>query len=258
MSRAIRPLIWLAFLAGLAFLLVQRMRQQAFPSSLVVPGNLHVEHFRSAKRHLRRVYADMQYTFYCDCPYAHGKINLGACAFKSQDPHLMQRAQRVEWEHIVPAAVFGGNLAAWRFGHPQCVRKGRKYRGRRCARKASEEFRHMEADLYNLVPSVGEINAARGRLPIAMQEEKATKVYGDCMTSIGPSSLQPREKIRGFIARVYLYMDAAYPGNGIIKDARERQIFTEWHRRYPPDAHERLRARRIERIQKNSNPWIGT
>lgn len=66
------------------------------------------------------------------------------------------------WEHIVPAHAFGQSFKEWREGHPECVnRKGKLFRGRNCAQKVNIKFRYMQADMYNLVLAMGEINSLR-------------------------------------------------------------------------------------------------
>ena len=72
------------------------------------------------------------------------------------------RANRLEWEHIVPAQAFGQSFIEWTEGHPDCIdSKGETYKGRKCASKANEQFELMEADMYNLVPAIGEVNGDR-------------------------------------------------------------------------------------------------
>ena len=75
-------------------------------------------------------------------------------------PEHQKRAKRVEWEHVVPAENFGRFFSEWRDGSPECVdSKGRSFKGRKCAEKASREYRFMQADLYNLYPAIGAVNA---------------------------------------------------------------------------------------------------
>jgi endonuclease I len=51
-----------------------------------------------------------------------------------------------------------------------------------------------------------------------------------------------------------MYMDWAYPGHGIISRSNQK-LFEAWNRAAPVD--DRERARRIEAIQGNRNPFIG-
>jgi deoxyribonuclease-1 len=50
-------------------------------------------------------------------------------------------------------------------------------------------------------------------------------------------------------------MDAAYPGHGIISD-KNRKLFEAWNKEDPVDDWERERARRIEQVQGNPNPYV--
>ena len=67
--------------------------------------------------------------------------------------------------------------------------------------------------------------------------------------------VEPREEIRGEIARTYMYMDSVYPGRGIISK-KNWKLFESWHRSDPVDEWECERAKRIEKIQGNRNEIV--
>ena len=125
-------------------------------------GNTTIKSFSKAKKILlRQVYRDHKTTFYCNCPFNSKKKILPSDNYTPKKDG--KRAHRLEWEHIVPAHAFGQSFPEWRNGHPKCkTRKGKPFKGRNCARKMAPQFRYMEADMYNLVPAVGEINGLRG------------------------------------------------------------------------------------------------
>ena len=50
-------------------------------------------------------------------------------------------------------------------------------------------------------------------------------------------------------------MAAAYPGRGVISRQNEK-LFEAWTKEDPVDGWERERARRIEQIQGNRNPFV--
>ena len=76
--------------------------------------------------------------------------------------------------------------------------------------------------------------------------------YGECDVEIKKGKFEPREEIRGEIARTYMYMDSVYPGRGIIS-RKNWKLFGSWHKSDPVDEWECERARRIEKIQGNRN-----
>ena len=79
--------------------------------------------------------------------------------------------------------------------------------------------------------------------------------FGKCDVEIKSRKVEPREEIRGEIARTYMYMDSVYPGKGIISN-QNRKMFKEWDRSDPVDKWECERSRRIERIQGNRNEVV--
>ena len=112
----------------------------------------------------------------------------------------------------------------------------------------------MEADLYNLQPAIGEVNQLRGTAAMAMIPGEA-HAFGRGELESDDRKIEPRPDIRGDIARTYCYMDAAYPGRGIVSE-KNRKLFEAWDTEDPVGDWERERVRRIERLQGNTNPLV--
>ena len=202
---------------------------------------------------MREVFAGHERTFYCGCAYSGNTVDLQSCGY--QPKKNSKRARQLEWEHVVPAEAFGQSFPEWREGHPECVdRKGQPFKGRNCARKVAVPFRYMEADLYNLQPAIGEVNQLRRNYSMAMIPGEA-RPFGRCDLEIEDRKIEPRPEIRGDIARTYFYMNAAYPGRGIVSE-KNRKLFEAWDKEDPVDDWERERARRIEQRQGNKNPFV--
>ena len=80
----------------------------------------------------------------------------------------------------MPAENFGRNFNEWRTGHEQCVNsKGKAYKGRRCAEKINSEYRYMQADMYNLYPAIGSVNASRSNYNFVMLADMDNS-FGSC------------------------------------------------------------------------------
>ena len=79
--------------------------------------------------------------------------------------------------------------------------------------------------------------------------------FGECDVEIKSRKVEPKESIRGEIARTYLYMDSVYPGKGIISK-KNRKLFDGWNKSDPVDQWECERASRIEKIQGNRNEVV--
>ena len=216
-------------------------------------GNSVNDSFNKAKQLLeRQVYFDHRVTLYCAAEFdAKKNITLppGFVAQKHQ-----KRATKVEWEHVVPAENFGRTFKEWREGDPVCVNnKGKSYKGRRCAERANQEYRFMQADMYNLYPAIGAVNAARQNYNFQMLPH-AQSDFGTCEMKIDGRRAEPPERARGQIARTHLYMASAYPRFRLSD--QQRKLMTAWDRMYPVDSWECTRAGRIEKIQKNENPFV--
>ena len=112
----------------------------------------------------------------------------------------------------------------------------------------------MEADMFNLIPVTGEVNGLRSNYPMIIIEGEERE-FGKCDVEIKRRKVEPREEVRGEIARTYMYMDSVYPGKGIISK-KNRSMFEEWNRSDPVDEWECERARKIEKIQGNRNEVV--
>ncbi|NDY74663.1 endonuclease I [Desulfobacter hydrogenophilus] len=227
-----------------------------FPALSIAGGNTTNDSFNKAKKRLlNQVYYDHRETFYCGCPFTmKKKVGLQADKF-SPSTKYRKRADRIEWEHVVPAQSFGQSFREWRNGDPACVdKKGKAFKGRNCAQKVNMEYRYMQADMYNLVPAIGQVNALRSNYSYAMIPGEPRR-FGNCDMEIEDRKAEPRPEIRGDIARIYFYMDDAYPGRGIISK-KNRKLFQAWAKEDPIDDWERERAKRIEAVQGTKNKFV--
>lgn len=227
-------------------------RPSAAPSAL---APTRIATFAEAKQELSRLYAAAAKNeeLYCGCPFRGATIDLATCGYRVQ--HDAARAQRIEWEHVVPAHRFGGSLPEWAEGSSGCVdARGRRFRGRKCARRASEEFRRMEADMHNLFPVIGEVNGLRGDFPMDLVAGEPSQ-FGACPIQIEGRTFEPRPQVRGDLARAYLYMDAAYPSR-VRLSAAERSRYEAWSAGDPPDDWERQRNALVARVFGRPNPFI--
>jgi len=219
--------------------------------------NTKIQKFDDAKKVLWKIHADHPVTLYCGCRYQGKTIDPKSCGY---EPHRQgdRRSKRVEWEHVVPAQAFGQAFEEWRNGSKECIRKGRTFKGRKCAQR-NPEFARMEADLYNLWPEVGEINNLRSNYSMTEFGENEIRPgqisFGACKAIVADRKFEPMGAAKGIVARVYLYMDQAYPGKGIISNKNEK-LFELWNKMHPPTQWECQRAGRIEGIQGNPNPVL--
>jgi len=168
---------------------------------------------------------------------------------------INERANRIEWEHIIPAENFGRQFSCWRDGDSRCVTsKGKVYRGRRCCTKVNKKYRIMQADMHNLFPAVGELNADRKNYRFDFEEAIGGQ-YGQCKFDVlfKQRRAKIKENIRGIIARDYLYFHQKYK---MKLSKQELQKYQIWNKKYPPNAWEKERNKRIAKRQGDENPFI--
>lgn len=220
------------------------------PALVLAAGNTANDSFARAKKMLSQVYEDHRVTLYCGAQYdAQGNVTLPEGIVIP-----IKRANRVEWEHVVPAENFGRAFDEWREGSPECVdNRGKAFKGRRCAEKANMEYRHMQADMYNLYPAIGAVNAMRSNFSFQMLPGEESS-FGSCEMKIADRKAEPPARARGQIARTYFYMQDAYPRYKMSR--QQEQLMGAWDKMYPVDQWECTRAKRIEAVQGNENRFV--
>jgi deoxyribonuclease I len=209
---------------------------------------------KSKKILLKQIYPDHQITFYCGNPYEITRVGGKEKSLIIEDDKFYsprkpftksgkenERAKRIEWEHVMPAENFGRHLSCWKEG-------GRK------ACKKDPIFNEMEGDMHNLVPAIGEVNGDRSNYRYGADIPKVGQ-YGQCRFEVDFKAKRayPREDIRGDIARIYFYMSDKY---NINLSKQERRMMEVWDKQDPIDEWERIKNKRVEKLQGNANPYI--
>lgn len=182
---------------------------------------------------------------YCGCKWrwvgrSGGRIDAASCGYEVRKQQV--RGERTEWEHIVPA---------WTFGHQrQCWQNG----GRKNCIADDPVFRAMEADLFNLYPSVGEVNGDRSNFNYGMVTDVAPQ-YGACMTRVDfkERAAEPRNEAKGMVARATFYM---YDRYGLSMSRQQQQLLMAWNRQYPVTTWEKEWNNRTAKVMGHPNPFI--
>ena len=184
-------------------------------------------------------------TFYCGCSYTFmgksgGRVDLESCGYEVRKNQ--NRAQRIEWEHIVPASNFGRARQCWQEG------------GRKNCVKNDPVFAAMEADMHNLTPSIGEVNGDRSNFNFSQFSTPATQ-YGQCEFKVDfkNRSAEPRDEIKGQVARTYFYM---YDRYNLPMSTQQQRLLVAWDRQYPVSQWEIERNHRIAKQMGHDNPFV--
>jgi deoxyribonuclease-1 len=204
--------------------------------------------FEKAKVEARQhIYHDQNTvgTFYCGCEWrwlgrSGGRIDLEGCGYEIRKQQ--NRAERIEWEHIVPASNFGRARQCWQDG------------GRKNCKATDPVFNAMEADLHNLAPSIGEVNGDRSNYNFGMLPTTPGQ-HGACPVKVDfkQRTVEPRAEIKGRVARTYFYMHDRY---NLPMSRQQQQLFIAWDRQYPVTAWEHERDRRVAQRMGHSNPFV--
>ena len=209
-----------------------------------------VSSFNKAKKILKEIYSESS-SFYCGCDFSYKtkKVDTSKCGYVKAGKYK----GFMDFEHISPAHSFGQSFEFWRNGSPKCVtKKGKKYKGRRCANK-DPKYRTMEADLHNLVPALPELNRRRKNYTLTeIAGEK--REWGKCDFEIDDRKAEPRDEVKGDVARAMFYMQDRY-GIKIISN-KNQKLYEAWNKLDPVDDEEKRINCLKAKYQGNANKFI--
>ncbi|MBT2734475.1 endonuclease [Bacillus sp. ISL-7] len=122
-------------------------------------------------------------------------------------------------------------------------------------------------DIHHLRPTDASVNSTRGHLDF----DNGGNPQGECAECFYDSdSFEPPNRVKGDIARMLMYMDVRYEGDGGELNLEladkvntyptafhgKKSVLLQWSKMDPPDAFEKHRNDVIESIQGNRNPFI--
>lgn len=206
--------------------------------------------FAQSKKIVQQLFRSHPQTIYCGCTYQDKTVNLDSCGMSEAGE--IKRANRIEVEHLMAVEHFSQHFACWRT--PICTdAQGKAFKGRKCCEKVDAQFRHVEAELYNLWPEVGLVNQARSNYRFGVLPGNDS--YYGCSLKIDKRlrRVEPANEVKGIVARAYLFMSEYYH---ISLSSAQRQLFEAWNQQFAPTVWERTWAAQVAVLEGYPNPYI--
>lgn len=146
-------------------------------------------------------------------------------------------------EHVFPMA--------WVKNALQCGTRGE-------CRSNSRLFNKIEGDLHNLYPAISKLNYERQSYRFGEIKGEKRRYGEQCDFEIDKRKrvAEPREAVRGDLARSLLYMEYQYQDVGLKLFNKQAALMLKWHDKDKPSKEELKRNDRIEKLQGNRNPFI--
>ncbi len=132
----------------------------------------------------------------------------------------------------------------------------------------------MKSDLFNIRPTHGNANSARGNSPYGEVVDENAQWYGidgngnyvtqgdipsnmELWTERSGSLWEPRDDAKGDIARLVFYFYTMYPTEaGDMANIGNIETLYTWHQEDPVSPFESTRNERVQEVQGNANPYI--
>lgn len=207
--------------------------------------------FNAAKKIAAEIFKRHPVTLYCGCSYQEKHIDLTSCNMHSAIP--IARANRLEWEHMMPAEHFGRSHRCWYEKMCKNKKNHKAYRGRKCCKKIDASFRQQEAELYNLWPAVGSVNQARSNYHYGVLHNKRGFYGCEFERDKQLRLAEPPDRAKGIVARANLFMAQRY---NLTLSKEQQDLYQQWHKQFPPDPWELQWGREVAGIVGYENPFI--
>lgn len=189
-------------------------------------------------------YAEARRQLFGKVAAENGKVTCAYSGFQ-QDASFDTYLNPINTEHIVPQSLFSSQSP-------------------------------MRSDLHHLLPTHQDVNGGRGSFPFGEVEDAQTDRWyfsnGSSLTIINNiptsnidayseldegQSFEPREDIKGDVARAVFYFFTMYPTQaGSINQLGDVNTLYQWHLDDPVDAEEENRNTKVAEEQGNLNPYI--
>lgn len=208
--------------------------------------------FSSAKKIASELFNTHRVTLYCGCTYdKDNKVDLTSCSMDTAAP--ISRANRIEWEHMMPAENFGHYHRCWTENLCTDDKTGKQYKGRKCCEKIDDDFKQKEAELYNLWPAVGAVNQERSNYSFAILPNK--RGYYGCEFDVDKTLrlAEPPDRAKGIVARANLFMSDKYK---VTLSDEQKKLLQDWNKKFPPGVWELKWAENVALIVGYENPYI--
>ena len=210
--------------------------------------NVKFNTYQVSKYKMYDIYRGHNETFYCKATFDNQRNIILPEGMSVPKQYKNKGKDKMEWEHIVPAENFGRTFDEW--NKQLCDTKT----NRECVQRLSPEFNRMEADMYNLYPSIGFVNTMRSNYNFTELPKEVPNSVAGCNFKVYKRKVEPAEYTKGVIARTYFYMEDAYPRYKISK--KMKKMLVVWDKEHPVDEWECKRAKRIEKVQGNPNKFV--
>ncbi|PCJ20279.1 MAG: hypothetical protein COB02_04390 [Candidatus Cloacimonadota bacterium] len=123
------------------------------------------------------------------------------------------------------------------------------------------KIKPMVSDLHHLYPSFSVPNNRRSSLPFG--DVSKAKYSTSAGSKMGQGNFEPRDAVKGDIARAMLYFITRYYDRSIYRNTDKNRFFNsrvkmfiKWHNNDLPDEREIRRNNLIHKYQGNRNPYI--
>ena len=193
---------------------------------------------------LSEVYDDNRKTYLCNCEYESKKINYKKCNFYPKVNN--KNAHNYTWVKLIKLKDYLKKYPEWKKGHDLCkTKKGKKFKKAKCVKRIYKKlFKELNNDPHIYYPIIKQI-------AILIKDKKYRNIknekrkFGECNLEINKKYIEPRDEVKGDIARTFQYVSNKYVmENAFTK--KQNIIFNAWSKNDPIDKWECKRSRLIE------------
>ena len=169
-------------------------------------------------------------TFFCGCSFDlnYMRLNLeftNSCLYRS----IKNSNRRVKWTHLFPQTRFDDSLSK----EVKICKNKKKEDKISCLRSNSKIFREIEEDVFNIIPVIEEIEEERKDYRFS-DIDYENYPFGSCIFEVShkQKTVEPRDDLKGDIARIMFHMIAKYK-DFVEISKKEYKTFIKWNKNDP-------------------------
>ncbi len=203
---------------------------------------------------LNDIYSDNSFTFFCGCEFRENGVNYQKCSYYPKINN--KNAHKIKWVKIIRMNDIIKNNTKLKKINKKCINKNwGKRKKNKCVKKNKIKLLNkLKKDLHLVYPVISQISKLTFNKDFKIINKEKRK-FGECDLEVNKRFVEPRDEIKGDIARLYKYVSVKYEKDNLITKKKDK-LFNTWSKNDPADDWECKRSEMIEKETGIVNPIL--
>ena len=203
---------------------------------------------------LSKIYSENSFTFFCGCEFKENGVNYQKCSYYPKKNN--KNAHKIKWHKIIRINDIIKKNSQLKEKNKSCFNKnwGKRKKNKCIKKNKISLLNEIKKDLHLVYPVISQIsNLTLNKDFNIINKEK--RKFGECDIELNKRFFEPRDEIKGDIARLYKYVSVKYEKDNLISK-KKNKLFNTWSKNDPADDWECKRSEMIEKETGIVNPIL--